>query len=114
MTPIATEIRVLVEKRGDWWVAQCLEFDLSTQAPNLSDLFYELERLLIAHVVSCIAEGLVPFVSLPQAPKLYVDKYEALRAKGPAMRTSDDPAWDLPDYPVIADMLRNAEYRLDG
>ena len=69
-------ISVLIERAGDWWVAQCLQHDLATQARTISELHYEIQRLLIAHIVACEDQGIEPF-QIPPAPKEFWVKYEA-------------------------------------
>lgn len=63
-----TPISVLIERQGDWWVAQVLQFDLATQARNLGDIHYEIERMLVAHIVCCEDAGIEPF-QIPPAPQ---------------------------------------------
>jgi hypothetical protein len=50
---IPTKFSVLVERAGDWWVAQCLEHDLATQVRELDALNEELLRLIEAHLACC-------------------------------------------------------------
>jgi len=69
-------ISVLIERAGDWWVAQCLQHDLATQARTISELHYEIQRLLIAHIVACEHQGIEPF-QIPPAPREFWAKYEA-------------------------------------
>lgn len=64
-------ISVVIFQEGDWWVAQGLEFDIATQAKTPSDLDYELQRILIGHMVSAKEEGVEPFATLPPAPQEY-------------------------------------------
>jgi hypothetical protein len=80
------KISVLVFKEKtqdgtDWWVAQCLEYDLATQARSLDDLSYEIQRLMFAHIVAAEAEGLTPFECLPPAPRWYHDKFNAVETE---------------------------------
>jgi hypothetical protein len=59
-----------------WYVAQVLEYDLATQAKTINDLNYEIERMVVAHIVCSEQEGLDPF-DVPPAPQEYVKEYEA-------------------------------------
>lgn len=72
----ARSIRVLVFQEGEWLSAQCLEYDLATQARTLSDLWYEIHRMIYGHAVSRIREGKKPFADLPKAPQKYWDMFE--------------------------------------
>lgn len=71
MAPKNLQVRTVIFKEGDWWVAQCLEFDIATQAKTLKDLAYELQRVLVGHMVVCKQEGIAPFEYLPKAPEKY-------------------------------------------
>ena len=78
------KLNILVFKEGDWWVAQCLEYDIATQAKTLHDIQYEFSRVLIGQVVASIEQNLVPFEGLPAAPKQYwkMFKQEAVKIEG--------------------------------
>jgi hypothetical protein len=78
------QLRVVVRCDTDdreTWIAQCLEYDLATQAPSLSELLmYELPRIIAAHVRCCEQEGLDPWTRngdpLPAPPEFF-DEYAA-------------------------------------
>jgi len=65
----AYTISAVLFQRGEWWVAQCLEYDIATQAKSLPDLRYELERVLVGHMVVAARLGKRPFEDLPPAPR---------------------------------------------
>ena len=75
-----------------WWVAQILEFDLSTQARTLDDLIAELQRIVVAHIVCSTEQGLDPF-AIPPAPQQYVDEYGTSKScvTIDSARDADDP-----------------------
>jgi hypothetical protein len=73
-----SKISVLVEREGDWWIAQCIEYDLATQAKTVDDLLYEIRRVIVSHIASCEALGIEPF-DLPPAPREVQAKYERAR-----------------------------------
>lgn len=70
------KMSVLVMKEGDWWVAQCLEYDIAAQAKSLHDLQFEFQRIIVAHIVISLENKLKPFEHLPAAPDEYWKKYE--------------------------------------
>jgi hypothetical protein len=70
------KISAVLFQRGDWWVAQCLEYDIATQAKSLPDLRYELERVLVGHAVISARLGTQPFESLPAAPQQYWEMFD--------------------------------------
>jgi hypothetical protein len=71
-----TLIRAVVLKSGSNWVAQCLEYDIATQARTLDALLVELERILVAHFVVAEKEGLEPFADIPKAPRRFWEMYQ--------------------------------------
>ena len=74
-------IHAVAFQHGEWWVAQCLEYDIATQARTLDDLLLEVERILFAHVVVAKKEGIEPFASIPKAPKRFWQMYRTARTK---------------------------------
>jgi len=71
-----TTIDVLIERDGDWWVARCLQINVATQARTLSDLHFEIVRIVGAHFDTCAALVIDPFAKpsgiaphLPHAPE---------------------------------------------
>jgi hypothetical protein len=68
-------ISAVIFREGDYWVAQCLEYDLATQAKSLKDLQYELQRTLIGHIVASTEADQVPFERLAPAPKRYWEMF---------------------------------------
>lgn len=80
-------IHAVAFPNGGRWVAQCLEYDIATQAETLDALLYEIQRILVAHVVVAERENLEPFADLPKAPKRFWEMYErALSPVKPAPR----------------------------
>jgi predicted RNase H-like HicB family nuclease len=78
------QVRTVIFREGDWWVAQCLEFDIATQAKTLKDLAYDLQRVLVGHMVVCRQEGITPFTNLPKAPEKYWEMFsEGLELSAP-------------------------------
>jgi len=69
-------ISVVVFQDGPWWVAQCLEYNIGTQAKSLPDLYYEVERTLVGRLTVAAELRVDPFESLPPAPKRYWTMFE--------------------------------------
>jgi hypothetical protein len=67
------QLRVLIMRREDWWVAQCLEFDLAAQAHGTFDnIKAEFCRMLGVRLAACRVEEIDPF-KLPPASEIYND-----------------------------------------
>jgi predicted RNase H-like HicB family nuclease len=70
-------IRTVMFKEDDWWCAQCLEYDIATQAKSISALKAEIEHTLTIHVELAAQRGEEPFANLPKAPERYFQMYDA-------------------------------------
>lgn len=108
--PSAYSVSAILFEEGGWWSAQCLEYDIATQAKTLSDLLYEIERVLVSHL--CIAEelGRKPFEGLAPAPQKFWDLYQ----KSHARIETDNVPFRLPyptAFPPVAPRFRIADSR---
>ena len=74
--PPKDTIRVVVFQEGPWWVGQCLEYDIAAQAKTLTDLYYEMERVFIGHLVVAKERGVTAFEGLREAPHRYWQMFE--------------------------------------
>jgi len=70
------QIHAVAFRSGSCWVAQCLEYDIATQAKSFRELLYEVERILVAHVLVARGEGADPFAGIPKAPKRFWEMYK--------------------------------------
>lgn len=70
------KLKVVMFADDEWWIAQCLDFDIAVQARRIEDLPYELERTLIGRIMVAADLGLNPFSGLPKAPSRYWDMYD--------------------------------------
>ena len=70
-------VRVVTFREGDWHVAQCLEWDLATQARTEVDLRVAVQRLLLAQLDAAHRTGREPFENLPAAPLRFHRMWEA-------------------------------------
>lgn len=80
--PADYTVRVVTFREGEWYVAQCLEWDLATQARSPEALLDEVRRLLTAHVVAARETGREPFANLPAAPLRFHRMWELARDSG--------------------------------
>ena len=74
------KVSVVLFRSAGWWVAQCLEYDIATQAKTLEDLCYELQRVLVGRLTVSQELGLEPFRGLPAAPQKYWNMFNKARA----------------------------------
>jgi len=61
---------VLFEDRG-WWVAQCLEHNLTASSKNPLELREKLETVLKVQMEADLEAGKPPFSTLPPAPRRF-------------------------------------------
>jgi hypothetical protein len=90
------KIHAIVFRDGEWLVAQCLEYDIATQARDLKGLFYEVERILAAHVLIADRDGAEPFAGIPRAPKRFWEMYKGAAARIEPVHSLTFPVERLP------------------
>lgn len=91
-------IRAVVFHSGDHYVAQCLEYDIATQAKTIKKLVYEVQRILVAHIM-CSAEH--PFEGLPEAPRRFWDLYEEEAVDLNPPKSAEFPDLSPEQYPQL-------------
>ena len=70
------DIRVLVKKEGDHWIAVCLEFFIVAQSDTIDGVEDAFAQAYIAHVVHALDLGRAPFANLGPAPRRYQDAWK--------------------------------------
>lgn len=88
-------IRAVAFKEGDWWVAQCLDYDLATQARGLKELIDEVQRLLASHLLLARRERVEPFAGIGRAPQRFWDLYEQGAHVAPAAPKLEIPRLEI-------------------
>ena len=66
-----TKIRAIVCKEGDVYIAQCLEYDICTQAADISALLDRLDLVVEAEFAACHLDGKNPCDTIGSAPNYY-------------------------------------------
>ena len=84
-------LHAVVFQHGAHWVAQCLEYDIATQAATPDELLYELERIVAAHLLVADKEEVEPFADIPKAPKRFWEMYRRARTKVETVPTTELP-----------------------
>jgi len=87
------EIRVVLFREGDMWVAQCVEYDIGAQGKDLADVVQRLQVTLNVEVQESIARNLPPFSGIDRSPS-YIEEYwsKAGGAYNPRSLSSDSPS----------------------
>jgi hypothetical protein len=89
MTSETDTIRVIVFQDADYWVAQCLEYDIGAQADDVDTLMARLEVALKAEFNESMERHGKAFEGIEAAPQRFQSMWER-RARSVAMTP---PPW---------------------
>jgi hypothetical protein len=89
-------IHVVVFHDGEWWIAQCLEYDLCTAKERLEDLSAEIRRFLKVQILGSLDLKIEPFSGLGPAPKRFWRMYEQAVAL-----SEEPPTVEMPHHVAI-------------
>ena len=70
------ELRVIIYRDGDIWVAQCLEFDIGAQAPDRETLQVRLSAIINAEIRESVQHHGEPFAGIDPAPDYFREMWE--------------------------------------
>ena len=77
----AIQIRTVVFRDKEHWVAQCLEYDIGAQAPDVDTLQKRLRAVISAECKASIEAHGKPFAGIDPAPEFYHNLWETKSAK---------------------------------
>lgn len=69
-------IRAVVFREGDWWLAQCLEYDFAAVSRNLEELPNELQWAVTTQIALSIERGIQPFHGFSPAPRRFWEMFD--------------------------------------
>lgn len=69
-------VRVIVYPEGDTYIAQCLEFDIATQAKDIPSLLERLDMTIDAECAMSREMNEEPFKRIAPAPNYFHDLWE--------------------------------------
>ena len=81
-------IRAVIFKDADLWVAQCLEYDIGAQAPDITSLQVRLDLAIKAELTTSLDMTGVPFGGIDPAPARFHDLWDARPKFIPSHRMS--------------------------
>jgi hypothetical protein len=81
-------IRVIAYREPDSWVAQCLEYDISSQGADFQTAMARLQATVNCEADYTRRKHGEAFKSIGPAPRIFFDMFEA--ADGEAMRASEN------------------------
>jgi hypothetical protein len=96
------ELRVLLYVQNDTWIAQCIDFDIASQAESPKQVIESFERVFAAQLLYDQHKGKQPLEGIAPAPQHFFEAFE----KGLPLRES---------YPLdVDDVVRVSaqEFRL--
>lgn len=73
---IIIRISVLLLQEENYWVAQCLEYDIAAQGKSISEAKKSFEKTIIGQIVLDLKDNLKPLNSIKKAPQMYFDMFK--------------------------------------
>lgn len=72
------DVVILREQVGEkeMWVAQCLQYDIATQASTLEILLKRIQTVVVSNMILDLESGKEPFSNLKPAPQRYWKEYQ--------------------------------------
>ena len=68
-------VLIMEDKKTGYWSAQCLEYDIATQAKGFTEITNEVQRVLNCHLAFAATHGTEPFANLKSAPSAFWKMY---------------------------------------
>ena len=70
-------VRVLFMQEGDYWVAQCIDYDIAAQGKTMQGTKEAFEKTIIGQIVVDIKNDRPPLFDIHSAPEFYQKKFNA-------------------------------------
>ena len=83
-----SNIRVVVTREGDMYVAQCVDYDICSQAPDIDTLVCRMTAVVNAELEESERRTGTPFGDIDPAPAFYAEVWER---QAQALRPNDSP-----------------------
>lgn len=98
-----TMIRAVFFRDGNFWVVQCLEYDIATHSEDFFGLQERLKQALRAEEVFSAENGLTAFKRLPKAPSKYWQMWERATEAQPEdeLESAPDRPWGCLTVPAF-------------
>lgn len=82
-------IRIVVYRDGEAWVAQCLEFDIGTQAESPNELRDRLDDVIAMEAAISAKYHGKPFAGIDPAPQRFFDMWDSCESDVQEWNSSD-------------------------
>src|ERR1700743_3710305 len=93
--PTNNNIRVVIFKDDDLWVAQCLEYDIDAQARDLKSLEQHLSLTLALEYEESVKVHGAPFAGIEKSPQQYFDMWEEFSRNKFSPESTDEENYRL-------------------
>lgn len=95
------KIRAIAYREQDFWVAQCLEYDIRAQASSIKQLLENLNTVLSETLKDSLERHRKPFAYVNPAPKEFFQMWDD-RAGSVVLRKSSIKAPSAPEFPKLS------------
>lgn len=68
-------VLMIEDKESGYWSAQCLEYDIATQAKDFTGILHEVQRTVNCHIAFAAKHQTEPFAGLKSAPSSFWKMY---------------------------------------
>jgi hypothetical protein len=72
------KLRIVAYKEGDAWAAQCLEYDIAAQAPDLKTLVRRMDDAICAEAEFTRENNGAPFAGIDAAPEHFAALFDSV------------------------------------
>lgn len=100
-------LTILLLQDHGYWVAQCLEYDVTAQGKNIDEAMTAFERTLVGQVLLDTEQGKQPLSGIGQAPKQFFDLSKKARRL-----TDSVPFYVPPQQPNVLVNARVEDLRI--
>ena len=69
------DLSVLLTQEGDFWVAQCLEYDIAAQGKDLREVKFRFAQTVVSQIAINVRFEQSPLEDISQAPEQYWNKF---------------------------------------
>lgn len=70
------EVSVLFIREGEYWVAQCLEFDIAAQGLTIAEAKNAFELTFVSQIIVDLHHNEEPLAKIPHAPAAYWQRFK--------------------------------------
>ncbi len=89
---------IIMFKENEWWIAQCIEYDLAAQGRTIEDAQYEFQRIFCGRILVAKELGISdPLEDVPRAPLSIQQMLTNSRLSRLAFKREEELCHDVPE-----------------